>query len=105
MKKYAVYKSETGYYCYDYIDNPEALKGTGFDGMIPEERLPVILDGRGGYYRFNENDYGFVRLLETDADPPLTVEQMFFKNDDNFKLGWMSPEGDTYSCSYTNHTK
>ena len=105
MKKYAVYKSETGYYYYDYIDNPEALIGTGFEGIVSEERLPVILDGRGGYYHFSEKDFGFVRLLETDADPPLTVEQMFFKNDDNLKLGWMSPEGDTYSCSYTNHAK
>ena len=90
---------------YDYIDNPEALIGTGFEGMVSEERLPVILDGRGGYYHFSEKDFGFVRLLETDADPPLTVEQMFFKNNDNFKLGWMSPEGDTYSCDYTSHTK
>jgi hypothetical protein len=30
---------------------------------------------------------------------------MFFKNQDTFKLGWMSPDGDTYSCNYTNHTK
>ena len=30
---------------------------------------------------------------------------MYFKNDANFKLGWMSPDGDTYSCNYTGHEK
>lgn len=105
MKKYAVYKSETGYYYYDYIDTPEALKGTDFEGMIDESRLPVVLDGRGGYYQFTEEDHNFDRIIETDAVPPLSIEEMFFKNSPEFKLGWMSPEGDTYSCSYTNHTK
>ncbi len=105
MKKYAVYKSDTGYYYYDYIDTPEALIGTEFEGIIDESRLPVVLDGRGAYYHFTENDYGFDRLIETDDDPPLPIEEMFFKNSPDFKLGWMSPDGDTYSCSYTNHTR
>lgn len=105
MKKYAVFKSETGYYYHDYIDTPEALTGTEFEGMIDESRLPVILDGRGGYYHFTGKDYGFDRIIETDSEPPLTIEEMFFKNSPNFKLGWMSPDGDTYSCSYTNHTR
>ena len=105
LKKYAIYKSETGYYYYDYIDNMESLKGTGFEEIIDEEKLPVILDGRGGYFRFNSADFGFVEVLETDKVPPLPIEKMFFKNHEGFKLGWMSPEGDTYSCSYTNHNK
>lgn len=105
MKKYAVYKSETGYYYQDYIDSSEALNGTGFEGMVDESRLPVVLDGRGGYYHFSGSEYGFDRIIETDDEPPLPIEEMFFKNSPNFKLGWMSPEGDTYSCSYTNHTK
>lgn len=105
MKKYAVYKSETGFYFYDYIDAPEALKGTDFEGMISEEQLPVVLDGNGGYFRFDETDFNFSELVETDSYPPIPLEKMFFKNQDTFKLGWMSPEGDTYSCSYTNHTK
>jgi hypothetical protein len=104
MKKYAVYKSETGYYCYDYIDSMDALAGTGFEEIIDESRLPVILDGRGGYYQFTDKEYNFVRILETDSVPPLSLEEMFFKNDEKFKLGWMSPDGDTYSCSFTNHT-
>ena len=105
MKKYAVYRSDTGYYYYDYIDTPEALADTEFAGIIPQEKLPVVLDGRGGYYHFKSDDYAFDKLIETDSVPPLPLEDMFFKNDPHFRLGWISPDGDTYSCSYTNHTK
>ncbi|MCQ2459181.1 MAG: hypothetical protein MJ081_02290 [Ruminococcus sp.] len=105
MKKYAVYKSDTGFYFYDYIDSPDALSGTDFENIITEDNLPVVLDGRGGYSRFSENDLGFDRIIETDQYPPLSIDEMFFKNHPDFRLGWMSPEGDTYSCSYTNHTK
>ncbi len=103
-KKYAIYKSETGYYFYEYYDTLEALKGTKFDGIVTEDKLPVVLDGTGGYYHFTEDDYMFVRLVESEGCP-LKLEQMYFKNQDTFKLGWMSPDGDTYSCDYTSHTK
>ncbi|MBR1864533.1 MAG: hypothetical protein IJ806_10645 [Ruminococcus sp.] len=104
MKKYAVYKSETGYYCYEYCDTLESLKGTPFE-YVTEDQLPVVLDGKGGYYSFKKDDYTFVEIIESDKKYPLPLEKMYFKNDENFKLGWMSPDGDTYSCDYTNHTK
>ena len=106
MKKYAVYKSETGYYCYEYCDTTQSLKGTLFENIITEDRLPVVLDGKGGYYHFDpEKDFSFVKIIESDKKNPLPLEQMFFKNDKNFKLGWISPSGDTYSCDYTSHAK
>lgn len=105
MKKYAVYKSETGYYCYEYIDDMNNLKGTDFENIVNKESLPVVLDGRGGYYRFDGDDYAFCEIIESDDKYPLPLEKCFFKNDDGFKLGWMSPEGDTYSCDYTGHAK
>ncbi len=106
MKKYAVYKSETGYYCYEYCDTIESLEGTSFEGIIQKDTLPVVLDGKGGYFRFDgETDPNFTEIIESDEEYPLPVEKMFFKNDKNFKLGWMSPDGDTYSCDYTGHTK
>lgn len=104
-KKYAVYKSATGSYCYHYVDVPEALVGTGYEGIISEEQLPVVFDGRGGYYHFRESEYGFLRIIESDKEQPLELEEMFDKNSPDFKLGWISPEGDTYSCSFTNHSK
>lgn len=104
VKKYAIYKSETGYYYNEYHDTLESLKGTKFENIIDESRLPVIITGDGGYFHFTGNDYMFDRIVESEGCP-LELEEMFFKNQETFKLGWMSPEGDTYSCNYTNHTK
>lgn len=104
MPKYAIYKSDTGYYYYEYHDTLQSLKGTKFEGIIEEDKLPVVIGGDGGYFHFTDDDYMFVRLVECEGCP-LKLEQMFFKNQDTFKLGWMSPEGDTYSCDYTSHTK
>lgn len=106
LKKFAVYKSKTGFYCYEYHDTLESLKGTMFENIITEEQLPVVMDGKGGYYHFRgEVDYNFVEIIESDKEDPLPLEKMYFKNDDDFKLGWMSPDGDTYSCDFTGHTK
>lgn len=105
MKKYAVYKAETGYYCCEYIDRMELLEGTVFAALVTEDKLPIVLDGNGGYFKFDRNDLGFTEIIESDKEYPLPLEKMYFKNQDTFKLGWMSPEGDTYSCDYTSHTK
>lgn len=105
MKKYAIYKAETGYYYNEYIERPEQLEGTGLENIITEDKLPIVLDGSGGFHCFSDNDYGFVKIVETNKKCPLKIEEMYFKNHESFKLGWMSPEGDTYSCSYTNHMK
>ena len=104
MQKYAIYLSETGYYYHKYYDTLESLAGTSFDGIIEESSLPVVIDEAGGYFSFNDAKYQFVRLTECEGRP-LKLEEMYFKNAENFKLGWMSPDGDTYSCDYTSHTK
>ncbi len=105
MKKYAIYRSVTGYYFYRYYDEIDQLDEDRLRTFVTEDMLPVIVDERGNFYRFQEDDYGFVRITESDKDCPLRVEEMFFKNSPDFKLGWISPDGDTYSCDYTGHTK
>ena len=105
MKKFAIYKAETGYYYNELIERKEQLAGTNLELLIDEALLPVVLDGNGGYHRFTKDDYGFVRIVETEKECPLRLEEMYFKNHESFKLGWISPDGDTYSCSYTNHMK
>ncbi|MDO4863884.1 MAG: hypothetical protein Q4A05_06925 [Ruminococcus sp.] len=105
MNKYAVYKSESGQYCYKYADSLQQVCGTGFEGLISEEQLPVVFDDKGGYFRFDPNDKQFVEVIESDETYPLPLDRMFKHNDPAFKLGWISPDGDTYSCSYTNHNK
>lgn len=105
MKKFAIYRAETGYYYQELIENLEQLEGNELAALIGEDMLPVVLDGSGGYHRFNADDFNFDRIVESDKECPLRVEQMYFKNHESFRLGWMSPDGDTYSCSYTNHMK
>ena len=39
VKKYAVYKSETGYYYNEYHDTLDSLKGTKFENIIPLEDM------------------------------------------------------------------
>ncbi|MBR3421594.1 MAG: hypothetical protein IKG98_05980 [Ruminococcus sp.] len=105
MKKYAVYKSDTGQYCYRYADSLALVEGTGFEGLIREEQLPVVFDNGGGYFKFDPNDSHFVEVIESDKAYPLPLDRMFKHNDPTFKLGWISPDGDTYSCGYTSHNK
>ena len=104
MPKYAIYQSETGYYASRYYDSIKELSGTKFEGMISESSLPVVIDDVGGYFSLKDAMYQFVQIIESD-EQPLALEEMYFKNTKSFKLGWMSPEGDTYSCDYTSHTK
>lgn len=103
MKKFAVYRADTGYYCRRFCDTREALADTIYANIIRDEQLPVVLDGKGGYFRFSVKDPGFTEVIESDSDYPLPLEKMFFLNDPSFRLGWMSPDGDTYSCGYTGH--
>ncbi|HAG04188.1 MAG TPA: hypothetical protein DCG28_02000 [Lachnospiraceae bacterium] len=103
--RYAVYKGKTGYYCYEFVEDMSRINGTDYEGTVTEDKLPVILDGNGGFYKFSIDDPDFVKFIESDKKYPLPVELMYFKNDKDFKLGWISPDGDTYSCDYTNHTK
>ena len=57
MKKYAIYKAETGYYYYEYFDSLDQLSDTVFADLISEYQLPVVLDGSGGFFHFDENDF------------------------------------------------
>ena len=36
-----------------------------------------MLDGKGGYYRFKEDDYNFVKVIESDKKYPLPLEKMY----------------------------
>ena len=104
MQKYAIYKSDTGYYYRKYYDSIESLNGTGFENIISSDMLPIVIDDTGSFAVFKNAEYQFVKIVESDT-VPLTLEEMYFKNNADFKLGWMSPDGDTYSCDYTSHTK
>ncbi|MDE6833666.1 MAG: hypothetical protein K2J39_05400 [Ruminococcus sp.] len=105
MKKFAVYKSETGFYYYRYFDSMEQLAGNPLENIVTPDKLPIVADDKGGFFCFDPEDFNFSEITETDSDYPLELEKMFFRNDKNFRLGWISPDGDTYSCDYTGHQK
>lgn len=104
MKKYAVYRTETGCTARRYCESCDDLRGTPFETAVPEENFPVVLDGFGGYYRFSEHDPGFCEVICSEEDQPLPLEKLFFRNSPAFRIGWMSPDGDTYACGFTGHT-
>lgn len=105
MKKFAIYKSGTGFYYYRYYDDIQQLSGTHLENIVTPEILPIVADDKGGFFRFNPDDYNFSEIIETEKDCPLSLEKMYFRNYENFRLGWISPDGDTYSCDYTGHQK
>lgn len=105
MKKFAIFKSKVGEYFRLYADTMESLAGSGFEDIITEEQLPVVLDGSGGYSTFDPKEPTFVEIIETEKDVPLSLERMYPVNSPDFRLGWVAPNGDTYACNYYSHDK
>lgn len=105
-QKYAIYRSEFGLYVKDYFDNIYAVREAGLH-YIKEDSLPVTVNRAGGYTSFimeYELKNGFIELIELPEDEePLTREQMYPKNSDKFKYGWIDRAGNTYTCSFEGH--
>ena len=103
--KYAIYKtSYGGLRSADYVDNIKDCQDYLFGPYIKKERLPIIVNGMGGYTSFDPNDPNFVEIIECDEDSePLTREQRYPKNSESFEYGWIDTDGNTYSCSYEGH--
>ena len=105
-QKYAIYRSEFGLYAKYYFDNIYAVRDVGLH-YIKEDSLPVTVNRAGGYTSFiMEYDLkdGFVEIIELlEDEEPLTREQMYPKNSDKFKYGWIDRAGNTYTCSFEGH--
>lgn len=106
--KYAIYKGKVGLYAMEYFDkiDPELFKDRGVLGwwQITPDRLPIVVNDAGGRCSFYPVEDNFVEIIEVDEDQePLTREQMYPKNSDQFYFGWISPEGDTYNSGFSGH--
>lgn len=103
--KYAIYKTPYGgLRSSDYVDTLKDCRDYLFGPYITEDRLPIIVNGAGGYTSFNSNDPNFVEIIECAEDEePLTLEQRYPKNSDSFEYGWIDLEGNTYACSHEGH--
>lgn len=103
--KYAIYKTPYGgLRASDYVDTLKDCRDYLFGPYITEDRLPIIVNGAGGYTSFNPNDPNFVEIIECPEDEePLTLEQRYPKNSDTFEYGWIDLDGNTYACSHEGH--
>jgi len=103
--KYAIYKTPYGgLRAFDYVDTLKDCRYYLFGPYITEDRLPIIVNGAGGYTSFNPNDPNFVEIIECAEDEePLTLEQRYPKNSDSFEYGWIDLDGNTYACSHEGH--
>lgn len=105
-QKYAIYKTEHGLRAVEYYDNIYDIKRNGLF-YIKEDSLPVIVNNAGGYTSFDlkyeKNFLEIVKVLEDEY--PLTREQMYPKNSDKFKYGWIDRAGNTYACGFEGHDR
>ena len=105
-QKYAIYRTEFGLYAKHYFDNIHAIRDAGLN-YIKVDSLPVTVNRVGGYTSFEleyELKNGFVEIIELlEGEEPLTREQMYPKNSDKFKYGWIDRAGNTYTCIFEGH--
>lgn len=103
MRKYAIYRGETGLYEKEYIDTEEGYQEL-YGRDIGHNRLPIVVNRVGGMCSFEPVEDNFVGIVEVDDNQdPLTREQKYPKNSPDFYFGWISPDGDTYNCGHEGH--
>ena len=108
--KYAIYKGKVGLYAKEYFDsiNPDLFERRGVLGWqrIKQEDLPIVVNAAGGRCSFYPVEDNFLEIKEVDEDQePLTLEQQFPKNAEDFFYGWISPDGDTYNTGHEGHSR
>lgn len=103
--KYAIYQGEIGKYSMLYIDNIHDFKRHGVLGNPYDIEFPIVVNRNGGRHTFDlEYEKGFLEIKEVlEDEEPLTREEMFPKNSDNFVYGWIDRDGNTYACSFEGH--
>ena len=101
---YAIFQKEYGLTSYLYIDNINDFKRLGIFGN-PD--FPMLVNRAGGHCSFDEEydrQRGFLYLKKVpEGEEPLTREERYPKNSEKFFYGWISPAGDTYTCSFEGH--
>ena len=106
MKVYAIYQKGLGKIAREYIDTREGLIA-GRYMYIRESELPVVISRFGDACTFlpeAEEKKGFIGFKTCrDNEEPLSREEMYPKNAEEFSMGWISPGGDTYACGFAAH--
>lgn len=107
--KFGVFKSiNDGLFVCQIFETYEEIKSdyllNSMYAKYGESILPLRVNQRGGWCTISNDDKP-VRIIESDTWPKLSLEEVFPKNNDKFRYGWVSPECDTYSCEYMEHAE
>lgn len=108
MKKYVVMKDFKGsMYVSELIESLEDAKDNihilEVINNSDHNVLPMRVNEFGGWCIFNPRDRSFVRIIEAEEWPVLTLEEVFPVNHKYFDCGWIAPDGLSYFCDECQH--
>lgn len=68
-----------------------------------ESMMPIVMNRLGGYHTHRPDEPDVVAIIESVDWPDLKAWEMYPYNREDFRTGWIAPNGDTYSCSSYEH--
>lgn len=109
MKKFMLIRGRSGATeCWEYIDDlDEAMSYWYVRDAIRkygvEFTMPIVMNKLGGYHTHKPDADDVIDIIEAPDWPTLKVWEAYPANKDDFKTGWISPEGTTYKCGIFDH--
>lgn len=105
---WAIYRNaETGgLYAREYIDDVKDAKGYLCEGVLKDnpEMLPFLVNELGAGTTFNPNDPDLVEFREwNNGKNPLSLKEQYPVNSEDFRFGWIAPDGTTYNTGVEGH--
>jgi hypothetical protein len=93
---------------WEFIDTEEEARKYWYvsqylDKYGVENELPLAMNDLGGFHSLHNIMDRIVRIVESDEKPRLDVHEAYGVNEENFKCGWIAPNGTTYSCCSYEH--
>lgn len=109
LKKYMFIRDYNGSIkVWEYIDDIKyamtywyvslAIKKYGADSV-----MPIVMNKLGDYHTHRPDADDVIDIIEAADWPTLKLWQTYPKNVHDFKTGWVSPDGDTYTCDMYEH--
>lgn len=110
LKKYMIIESpyNGSKAVWEYIDDldeamsywyvRQAIEKYGVESM-----MPIVMNKLGGYHTHKPDAPDVVDIIESYDWPDLNAWELYPRNRKDFKTGWISPTGDTYSCDVFDH--
>lgn len=109
MKKYMLIRSHSGATeVWEYIDDVEEARkywyvDQAIDKYGVESMMPIVMNKLGGYHTHKPDAPDVIDIVEATDWPNLKLYEVYPRNREDFKTGWVAPNGDTYSCDVFDH--